>query len=127
MRTDAGQIDEAVDRAQQVVGRDMPLKAELVASCATVRSPIIAPPSAQGRLNQNLKLAATLTSSTQSAHSGHPSNIEGNRQTVANVGYQTAQTRKKPSEISARPRCWRPEMPHSVLQRVPILLAKRGQ
>jgi hypothetical protein len=27
---DAGQVDEAVDRAQRVVGRDMPPQAELV-------------------------------------------------------------------------------------------------
>jgi hypothetical protein len=28
LRTDAGQVNETLDRAQQVIGRDMPLKAE---------------------------------------------------------------------------------------------------
>ena len=43
MRAQAGQVDETIKRAQQVVARDMAFEAELVnsASCITVRSPII--------------------------------------------------------------------------------------
>jgi hypothetical protein len=74
MRAQAGQIDEAVNRAQQVIGWDMTLDVELVeqrASCITVRAPIILPPSSsQARLNQHLQPAATSTFATLSIHSG---------------------------------------------------------
>ena len=57
----AGQVDEPVDRAQQMVRQHVPLQAEAVEQrlCATVRSPLIGPSSLTSRrLNQTIDTTA---------------------------------------------------------------------
>ena len=67
MRPQAGQVDEAVDRAQQVIGRNVALDAELVEQRLLHHRPLAhhrhAPPFTGG-LNQDFKPPATPTFST---------------------------------------------------------------
>ncbi|MGK9171009.1 hypothetical protein KXR53_32235 [Inquilinus limosus] len=73
MRADAGQVDEPVDRAEQVIGRDVPLEVERVEQrllhhrpLAQHRCVLLCP----GGLNQDFTPPATTIFSTRSARSG---------------------------------------------------------
>lgn len=68
MRSQSGQVDDAVNRAQRVIRWDVPFQAELVKQRLLRHSPspIIASPLIRRQLNQYFTSAAMPTLSTQS-------------------------------------------------------------
>ena len=78
MRAESRQVDDAVNRPEQMISWDVSLQAELVEQRFLRHPPFAhhpdAPPS-RGQLNQDFTPAATPTFSTESAHLGLPADL----------------------------------------------------